>query len=167
MKLKNASKKYSTLFIIFLIALSFEPASAQSTIEWIDMEEAQKQSEVDQKPVFVFVEAEWCGFCKKMKREVFPQTEISGLMNEEYYGVLVDLESKNEIAFNGNIMTEREFSRSMEVMQTPTMIFLGNDGEELGRQPGYLGEDDFYKLLRYVTSDDFGVVPFKDFSAGR
>ena len=42
MKLKNASKKYSTLFIIFLIALSFEPASAQSTIEWIDMEEAQK-----------------------------------------------------------------------------------------------------------------------------
>lgn len=161
----------SLILIAFIIGvftlINTESAAAQHSVQWINLTEAQKRSMDDQKPVFIFVEAEWCGFCKKMKRDVFPENEISDLMNREYYGVLIDLESKKEIIYNGKTMTEREFARSMEVMQTPTMIFLNNAGEEMGRQPGYLDGDDFYKLLRYVISDDFGTVSFNDFSAGK
>lgn len=166
MKLNKSLNFLPALLVVFVVAILSKPVSAQSTIDWIDLEEAQNLSKEDQKPVFVFVEAEWCGFCKKMKREVFPKNEISGLLNQEYYGVLIDLESKNEISFNGKRMTERDFARSMEVMQTPTMIFLDDKGEELGRQPGYLDSDEFYKLLRYVLSDEFGTVSFSDFNAG-
>lgn len=167
MKIKCISLFLLTFMIAFFTFVNSKPAAAQNSVQWIDLEEAQKRSEKDQKPIFVFVEAEWCGFCKRMKREVFPENEISDLMNREYYGVLIDLESKNEIIYNGKTVTEREFARSMEVMQTPTMIFLNNAGEEMGRQPGYLDGDDFYKLLRYVISDDFGTVSFNDFSAGK
>lgn len=155
------------LITVFLITIQNEPAKAQDSIQWVDLEEAQTRSVNDKKIVFVFVEAEWCGFCKRMKKEVFPKKEISVLMSDEFHGVVIDLESKNEILFNGNKITEREFARSREVMQTPTMIFLDDTGEELGRQPGYLNEEDFYKLLRYVNSDEFGVVSFSNFSADR
>lgn len=167
MKIINTSFFTVALISTLLITIHNDPVEAQSSIQWVDLEKAQTQSVDDKKTVFVFVEAEWCGFCKQMKREVFPVKEISSLMSDEFHGVLIDLESKNEISFNGNKMTEREFARSMEVMQTPTMIFLNSAGDELGRQPGYLNEDEFFKLLRYVNSDEFGVVSFSDFSAGK
>ncbi len=167
MKQSNTSFYLLVLVSPLFIILLTESSSAQSTVQWFGLEEAQNLAEENQKRVFIFVEAEWCGFCKRMKREVFPRSDIAGLMNEEYYGVLVDLESKKELVFNGKMMTEREFARSKEVMQTPTMIFLDDRGEEMGRQPGYLDGDDFYKLLRYVISDDFGTVSFNDFSAGK
>jgi len=47
------------------------------------------------------------------------------------------------------------------------MIFLDSEGKELGRQPGYLDEEVLYKLLSYVISDEFGVVSFSEYSAGR
>ena len=167
MKHKSTHVILSVLLTLLFISANTIPSEAQSGIDWTELANAQERSIDNNKIVFVFVEAEWCGFCKRMKRDVFPNPKVLDLMLDKYYNVLIDLESKNEITFNGQTMTEREFARSMEVKQTPTMIFLNSEGEELGRQPGYLDKDDLYKLLRYVISEDFGVVSFSEFSAGR
>ena len=167
MKHKSTHVILSVLLTLLFISANTIPSEAQSGIDWTELANAQERSIDNNKIVFVFVEAEWCGFCKRMKRDVFPNPKVLDLMLDKYYNVLIDLESKNKITFNGETMTEREFARSMEVKQTPTMIFLDSEGEELGRQPGYLDKDDLYKLLRYVISEDFGVVSFSEFSAGR
>ena len=166
MKHKSAHISLFVLSTILIISTLTTSSHAQNSVDWKVLAEAQNASFDNNKVVFVFVEAEWCGFCKRMKRDVFPKSKISDLLRDEYFSVLIDLESKNEITFNGETMTEREFARNMEVMQTPTMIFLDSEGKELGRQPGYLDEEDFYKLLRYVISDEFGVVSFSEYSAG-
>jgi thioredoxin-related protein len=165
MKHKSAHISVFALSIILIISTLTASSDAQNRVDWKELAEAQIASIDSSKVVFVFVEAEWCGFCKRMKRDVFPKSKISDLMRDEYFSVLIDLESKNELTFNGETMTEREFARNMEVKQTPTMIFLNSKGKELGRQPGYLDEEVFYKLLRYVISDEFGVVSFSEYSA--
>lgn len=167
MNYKSVNGSLSALLTILIIFFSTTHSDAQGGVYWTELAHAQKSSADNSKIVLVFVEAEWCGFCKRMKRDVFPTPKISDLMGNEYYNVLIDLESKKEIIFNGERMTERDFARSMEVMQTPTIIFLNSRGEVLGRQPGYLDQDDLYKLLRYVISDDFGVIPFSNYSTGR
>lgn len=140
-----------------------EPQAGDPKTEWVDIETAQKLSKEDCNPVFLFFEAEWCGTCKRMLRTVFPQPELHRLLSDNYHAVSIDLDSRNEILFNGRKMTERSLARELEIQATPTLLFLNSNGEELGRFLGFLDEDDFKRLLVYVTSDQFNEVSFEEF----
>lgn len=155
---------YSFFILAWLLAFT---SAETGDPEWVTLEEAQALSAEDQKPLFVFVEAEWCGICKRMRREVFPDPEVNLMMSEEYHLVSIDLDSRENILFNGNRITQREFARSMEVIGTPTIIFIDSNGAEAGRHIGFLDTSDFHRLLVYVTSHDFGKVSFEKFETGR
>ncbi len=135
----------------------------ETEIKWLSLEEAQTQAGENGKPIFVFVEAEWCGTCKRMMNTVFPDPEISTLVTEYYHPVIIDLDSNEQVVFNGKEKTERSFARTMQVQQTPTMIFISSSGEVMGRQPGFMDRSELKQLLHYVLSDQFGEVPVSEF----
>ncbi|GBL03868.1 DUF255 domain-containing protein [Glaciecola sp. KUL10] len=79
---------FQSLFYRFFIVLSFTLCIASANandwqdINWQNYEDA-RASGMD-KPVFVFAELHFCGACKKMKEEVFNQSEIIELINQEF-----------------------------------------------------------------------------------
>ena len=121
--------------------------------EWLEIEAAQKLSKADGNPVFIFFEADWCGTCKHMLRTVFPQPELHRFLSDHYHAVTIDLDSRNEIFFNGKLMTERSLARELEIQATPTLLFLDSSGEELGRYPGFF---DASRPLRIARSNNTG-----------
>ena len=137
------------------------------SFNWLKLEEAQQQASETGKTVFVFVEAEWCGFCRQMEREVFPDERVIGVVNEYYLPVTIDVDSRDRVRFNGEEMTEREFARLMNVRATPTILFIDPEGVELGRQEGYNPTDRFKAVLEFVLSDQFGEIPFEEYMNGR
>lgn len=159
-----------SVIIFITLAINFTEYSANKAeltpkeITWISLTEAQEKSVVDGKPLFIFVEAEWCGFCKQMMNSVFPEPSVTELLTDNFHPVLIDLDSRETIHFNGEVMTERNFARSMQVQQTPTTIFIDENGEVLGSQPGFMDTDELEKLLLYVLSEQFGVVPLSEFT---
>lgn len=162
--------RYSVSSILFLVVflMGSNPVMAQSnndstSFEWYNLEEAQKRAESEQKKVFIFAEAEWCGICKQMKREVFPKEEVQQIITEYFYPVKIDIESDNNIVFNGDKMTEQNFSRNMRVSATPTMIFVDHKGEVLGVQPGFIEESVFTSLLEYIGNNRMGEGDFEDY----
>ncbi|MEX0680488.1 MAG: thioredoxin fold domain-containing protein [Balneolales bacterium] len=132
-------------------------------VVWHTFDEAQQKAAGEPKPLFIFVEADWCLPCKRMKRNVFSRKEISRLLNELYYAVSIDVDSRQKLTFRGTSLSERSFARQMEVTTTPTMIFLVPDGTELGRRPGALERDELATLLQYVDSDHFGNISLDEF----
>jgi len=163
-------RSLNTVFFGLLTFAAISQSSAfalqtvtEPSISWLTMEEAQQASAEDGNPVFVFVEAEWCGICKRMQKNVFPKDAVYAPLMEAYHPVLIDLDSKKEILFNGETMTEREFARKMEVQGTPTTLFFSADGDELGRQVGFIDTDELNLLLAYITSDQFPDVPLEEF----
>lgn len=163
-------KTLKILFLILIVAFTFtsyagisQIAGNGSAVNWLSLDEAQKKSAEDGKPLFVFVEAEWCSICKRMLNSVFPKDVVAGPLSDQYHPVSIDLDSKNEIDFNGERMTEREFAQKMEVTGTPTTIFFNTEGEELGRQVGFIDTDELERLLAYITSDQFPDVPLDKF----
>lgn len=155
-------------FSLFFIGAGGSVANGQSSeepsLQWIDLEQAQKKASVDGKTIMVFIEAEWCGFCKQMKREVFPKEVIHRLVRKYYHAVAIDLESRQNILFNGKQMTEREFARMMQVSGTPTILFINSVGEVLAHNVGYSPEREFELLLNFIRSDEFGEISFEDYS---
>lgn len=68
-------------------------------IKWYDLEKAVDLCEEEKRPIFIDIYTGWCGWCKKMDAGTFKDEEVVQFMNEHYYAVKMDAESKEPIAF--------------------------------------------------------------------
>jgi thioredoxin-related protein len=161
-------KVFMFLIIALLAGVDFtgepETTCTATDPEWITLETALNEAADTGNTIFLFVEADWCGLCKRMKNRAFQQPETKALLSEQFHLVTLDLDSRKKVTYNSEEITERELARKLEVMATPGLVFLYPDGSKKGLHNGYLDEDDFYRLLRYVQSDQFYDVSFSGFS---
>lgn len=151
--------------ILVLILAGFICTSnvqAQS-INWISLSEAQERAVKDNKKVMIFAEAEWCGYCKKMYEEVFPEKSVQDSLHKYFHPVRIDIESNSKTTFNGKVFTEQELSRYFRATNTPTTIFVNEKGDVIGAQPGYLPPEIFDKLMAFVGRDLTGTIPFEQY----
>lgn len=73
------------IVIVCLLALNFMPVFAQSEgtaategLEWYtDINKANEASRANNKPIFAFFTgSDWCGWCRKLQRDVFAKPEF-------------------------------------------------------------------------------------------
>lgn len=130
---------------------------AQSTnepgVNWTSYAEATKQAE--DKKVMVFLEAEWCGVCKRMHREVFTNSKVFSLINSEFLAVKMDIESEDRIPVNGDMISKKEYSKNIGIYGTPTILFLNSNEDIIGNFVGYSDSGEMVTLLNYIASDAY------------
>lgn len=90
-------KIYLFLGFIALTAHSL----AQNEITWLTWEEAVQENAKNPKKIFVDVYTDWCGWCKKMDKEVFTDKSVVNYMNQNYYCVKLNAEQKETIKYKG------------------------------------------------------------------
>ncbi len=95
-----------------------------------------EQAEKDNKLVFVDAYTVWCGPCKKMARDVFPQKEVGEFYNEKFINVQMDMENGE-----GLLIAEK-----YNVNVYPTLLFIAGDGSLVHRSAGYKDTPDFIEL---------------------
>ena len=86
---------------LFLVAAISTIGFSQEKINWIDYPTAIELQKKDPKPIIVDVYTEWCGWCKKMDATTFSDPQVVKYMNENYYCVKFDAESKDTIVVSG------------------------------------------------------------------
>ena len=150
--------KQVTIILVFILALPFVfSVNAQSVngqgVNWISYAEATKQAE--DKKVMVFLEAEWCVVCKRMHREVFTNDEVFSLINSDFLAVKMDIESEDRIPVNGDMISKMEFSKSIGIYGTPTILFLNSNEDIIGNFVGYSDSGEMVTLLNYIASDAY------------
>jgi thioredoxin-related protein len=148
------------VFVLPFVAAGTVFSDEEDEITWYSMEEAQQLADENNKKVLVYVMAEWCGYCKKMEREVFTESTVVQTLQSYYYPVMLDIDSDKVISFNQDSMTEQQFAREYRVTGTPTFFFVDANGEILGAQPGYIPTDVFISLLTYVGNDIYTQMKF-------
>jgi len=99
-----------------------------------------KAAEED-KLIFLDAYAEWCGPCKMMDRNSYPQKAVGDVFNANFVNVKVDME-KGE---------GRELARRYEVRAYPTLLFLDSDGEVVHRSIGYQSAEELVELGEAAT----------------
>ena len=149
-------------FILFTPLLSAQHDN-RSEFKWYGFNEAGELAAETDKQLFLFFEAEWCGYCKQMREEVFPDSIIQNLMSEHFYPVSIDIESKAVITYKGKERSERSFSHLMRINATPTIIFMNIAGEPVGKKMGFTDISEMEKLLIYVSEGYIGHMEFEEF----
>lgn len=127
------------------------PKIAKKEIEWHAYDVGLKKAQQEDKHVFIDFTAKWCGYCRKMEREVFSDPEVINMLNNDFVSVKVDGDSKNELNIDGYKITERNLAvREYGVRGYPTFWFLKSDGTKLGSIGGYRPLDFMVDALTFV-----------------
>lgn len=87
----------------------------------------------------------WCGPCRMMATQVFPQKKVGDYFNEHFVSFKIDME-KGE---------GPELKNKFSVRAYPTFLFLDGDGKEINRIVG--GDSDADKFLKSVD-DGIGTL---------
>ena len=109
---------------------------AQTNFRHISFDEAIAAAKQENKMVFIDFYTDWCGPCKMMAKEVFPQKKVGDYFNEKFVCVKFNAEKEG-----------KELAARYQVKAYPTFIVL-NTKEELQLDiKGAANADDFIQRL--------------------
>ena len=163
--------KGAIYLLFFFVSLQL---SAQEHINWMTWDEAIAANTKLDKPIFVDVYTDWCGWCKRMDATTFLHPTIVKYMNEHYYAVKFNAERTDTIVFSGQTFVNEAAGRNRSPhqlamalldnkMSYPSYAFIGNPWNKTVA-PGYMGVADFEKVIRYFVEGAPKGLSFEDFS---
>ena len=74
--------------------------SESKTINWISFNEAYLKCKKNPRPILIDIYTTWCGPCKLMSAQTFNNPQIAKYINDHYYAVKFDAESKDSVKFD-------------------------------------------------------------------
>lgn len=150
-------------------ALTFFATSACAQVvpdagpKWETLGEASAASAVDGKLVLVYAYASWCGWCAKLEQDVLDHADVKAYLEANYHAVALDIESDEEVTFQGHTIPMSVFAVAVGASSTPTTIFVDTDGSLITKMPGYHDVPTYLLALRYVREEAYETTDFADY----
>jgi len=144
-----------------------------SVVKWYTIEEAYALNKTKPKKIMIDVFTDWCGWCKKMDRDVFSHPVIARYLNEYYYPVKFNAESSAPIEFNGQkfinentgVRSTHQFANALLKGQLsyPSIAYFTEKLEYMGAMPGYKTPDQLEVILNFIAQDKFKTTTLEEF----
>jgi len=131
------------IILTFLLIGGLSSLNAQG-IEFFhgSWEEALAEAKKQQKVIFIDAYATWCGPCKRMAREVFPNEDVGKFFNRYFINMKLDMEKGQGL----------EFRKEYPVSAFPTLFFIDGNGEVVQKVKGAQSVAGFLDLGKKVLS---------------
>jgi len=107
-------------------------------IEWrSNLDEAHEQAVKQNKPMLLVFEAEWCRYCKKLRKETLAHPQLAAHINRSFVPVHLDVD----------LPEDKRVAEILEVKPLPCTIVLSPDADLLTRKVGFIDAEAFYSAL--------------------
>lgn len=110
--------------------------------------EAQEEAKAQGKLIFMDAYAVWCGPCKMMTNNVFPQQNVGDFFNANFVNLKVDMEKGEGI----------DLRRKYGVSAYPTLLFIDANGEVVESIRGARGADALIEWAKKVALPNQSLV---------
>jgi uncharacterized protein YyaL (SSP411 family) len=126
---------------------------ADGPVDWRPYAAALQEAGEVGKPVMIHFTADWCGWCKKMKKETYTHPAVASLLNEAFVATMVDADRNPRL------------KARYGVQGLPTIWFLNSEGEGITYVPGFLDAATFAQVLRWVATGAYRTQSYEEFTA--
>ena len=117
----------SILFLLSVILLCSSISGQGVAFQKTDFAQALSSARKLDKLVFVDAYTSWCGPCKQMDKNTFPDKELGSFFNQHFVSIKLDMERGE-----GPSLAEQ-----YKVFVYPTLLFINPDGEIVHRNAGF------------------------------
>ena len=161
------------LLPIFLFSTQIN-AQETAKIKWYSIEEAVELNKKHKKKFFIDVYTDWCGWCKKMDASTFADPVIAAYMNEYFWPVKFDAESKEPISINGTkyinpTPDKRRSTHQLAVallnrkLSYPSFTFLDEEVKMITVLPGFNPPEKLEPVLHFIAKGAYKKESFEQF----
>lgn len=141
--------------LFFMLVLSiFTNVGAQNntTLEWKDWNTSYAKAIANKKIVMIDVYTEWCGWCKKMDRDTYANSNVVGKLNKDFVSVKFNPELNQVYYIDSAAYSGPQLLNMLSQGNPggyPTIFFLIPKGTTIYVRsfPGYQNAVDFAKTL--------------------
>lgn len=120
-----------------------------------------KKAKTENKLVFIDVYTSWCGPCKMMSAETFPQKKVGDVFNANFINYKIDAEKGEGI----------QIAQKFEVRAFPTYLFVNCDGQLVYRVVGYMKAGPFLEEAKIAIREKSDPKPLvqweKEYKSGK
>ena len=151
-------------------------AADSGDVRWYtDWNEGMAAAKAADKPVYVHFTADWCRWCKEMKKNTYSVPEVRQRFMDDWIVLKIDVEDRNATgtaflnesdkqyragydpdggpALKAETLTNQELFQFFGGQGLPTLAFFDNDGQLIYPHPGYLPKDQFMHVLDYFRGE--------------
>jgi uncharacterized protein YyaL (SSP411 family) len=112
--------------------------ASSSKIQWHAYDDGIARGKFEKKKVFLHFMADWCFYCHVMENKTFADPAVISSLNESFIPIKVDYDK------------EPETSTFYGVSGLPDTVFITENGEIIGRRPGYIPPDVLKMILEAI-----------------
>lgn len=113
-------------------------------VNWThDYEAALKKAKTDKKLVMIDIYTDWCGYCKKLDKEVYTDKAVQEKLAKNFICVKLNPERTN---------SAKKLMKEFGVKGFPYIAFLDADGKKLQEIGGYTPAKNFVKVIDSVIA---------------
>ena len=105
-------------------------------------DEALQLAKKEGKPIFLDISASWCGPCKKLKANTFPNEEVGAFYNANFINVAVDGEKGEGI----------KLASKYKIKGYPSLIFIDSKGQVIAQTAGYRNPKQFIDIGKQIVN---------------
>lgn len=152
----------STLLLIIVTGILHLGCASQGTgkINWMTFEEAIAANKENPKKIFIDVYTNWCTWCKKMDKDTFSDSTVAAYMNEHFYAVKFNAESKDTIVYRdikfSYFPDYKAHTLAVSLldgkMSYPSYVILTGTEQRLKIIQGYQDKETFLQNLKILAT---------------
>lgn len=137
-----------------------------------DLSEDLEEANAEGKRLLLMFEQIGCVYCTKMHEEVFPDPEVTKMLEDNYFVVQLNLHGDIEVTdFDGEVLSEKNMAKKWGILFTPTLMFMPEEvGEDVtaaeaavATMPGAFSRGTTLDLMTWVVEKRYEDISEEDF----
>ncbi len=131
--------------ILCMTGLAAVMAPAFAAVEWTtDLDAAKAKAATEGKSVLIdFTGSDWCGYCIKLKKEVFDTPEFEALAKDDFLFVEIDLPNNVNRVGQELYAKNQALCKQYKISGFPTIMIMSPEGYIIG---GFVGGSDMARV---------------------
>jgi uncharacterized protein YyaL (SSP411 family) len=154
--------------VALIVGLTSFQSQKKEKIQWLTIAEVQVAYKKEPRPILMDMYTSWCGWCKVMDKETYGNDKVAAYINEKYYAVKFDAESKDSVEWNGKKYGYNAGNKVHDLaaylmfgqLSYPTTIFIASINARPAPLAGYLKPKELESPLKFFGD---GIYKTKDF----
>jgi thioredoxin-related protein len=154
--------------LFFLVTSSLTMVAGDSTtahgnLPWQSFNNGFADAKKSGKKVMVDVYTDWCGWCKRLDKDVYGNASVAAYLRDHFVLVKLNPETNTTVKYKDTSYAAGVFAQGFGITGYPTILFFEPGGEPIDRLGGYVPAEKFLPIIKFIGEDFYKKMSWDDF----